>query len=71
MFTEGGIPPLTFLRTISQCQVAELEVMHLTSIQYTPPSVQTWKRSHMTVELGGAHVAECTLHINAGGGDPQ
>ena len=23
------------------------------------------------VELGGAHVAECTLHINAGGGDSQ
>ena len=28
-YTEGGIPPLTFLRTISQCQVAELEVTHL------------------------------------------
>ena len=49
--------PLTFLWTISQCQVAELEVMHLTSIQYTPPSAQTWKRSSKSI-LMSKYVAE-------------
>ena len=48
--------------------------MHLTITQYTPPSVHIimeLQRSHVMVELGGAHVAEFTLHINAGGGDSQ